>query len=97
MSGYRSRSGNRNPDRTGVVASRRLRAAGWNISSSARKHKAEGVFVSGSLGLVSVFVDLGDQSVQTAEEIAQTVADWGLEPKVTHKDGHSFVHFRTER
>lgn len=70
--------GNRSANRVGATVSRRLRAADWNVSPSARKHKADGIFVSGRGTSVSVLVDLGDEArnFKVAQGIAATVVVW---------------------
>lgn len=95
MAGYLPRNrGNRSTDRTGAVVSRRLRAAGFNISPAARKHKANGIFVSGYKGGATVLVDLGRTGANraTATDIFDRVADW---PQVSDLDmrvvGESFI------
>lgn len=45
------------------MVSRRLRAAGFNISPSTRKHRYDGIFVSGQGGHASVLLDLGSHGI----------------------------------
>lgn len=60
MAGYQPKNrGNRSTNRVGATVSRRLRAADWNISPSARKYKADGMFVTGHGDSVTVLMDFG--------------------------------------
>lgn len=96
MAGYRPQnSGNRTTQRFGATASRRLRAAGFNISPSARRYKHDGVFVAGRGDFISVLVDLPARSVAVANKIAETVRGWGMDAEVTVVDEGraALVHF----
>jgi len=94
MSGYRPQnSGNRSAQRLGPTISRRLRAAGWNVSPAARKHKADGIYVSAMGDFISVLVDLGGRSAGEAQALAETVRGWGCVPQVKDEAGYSLVHF----
>lgn len=76
MAGYLPQNrGNRSPKRTGAIVSRKLKAAGFNISPAARKYKYEGIFVSAQGDYVSILVDLGDRdrNLVAANEIAAAV------------------------
>lgn len=61
MAGYvPANRGNRSAaHRTGAIVSRRLSRAGFNVSPAARRHIANGLFVRGTGGLVSILVDFG--------------------------------------
>jgi hypothetical protein len=79
MAGARPQNrGNRSSNRVGATVSRRLRAAGFNVSPSARKHVYNGLFVSGKEGRATVLVDLGapTKNKQVAAELIAEMADW---------------------
>jgi hypothetical protein len=79
MAGYRPKNrGNRSTNRVGSTVSRRLRAAGWNISPSARKYKADGMFVTGHGDSVTVLVDFGlaDRNMKATEGVSAELANW---------------------
>ncbi|MFI0532333.1 hypothetical protein ACH3XX_20085 [Streptomyces scabiei] len=77
MSGALPRNrGNRSTNRVGATVSRRLRAAGWNVSPSARRHHHPGVFVRCAGDFVSVLVDTGLDSGRTADGIRDAVTAW---------------------
>lgn len=88
--------GNRSSNRVGASTSRRLRAAGWNVSPSARKYKYDGIFVSGSDGRATVLVDLGltTKNARVASAIAEEAMAWPQVSEVkteAQPDGHVFV------
>lgn len=100
MSGFVPRNrGNKGSNRTGVTVSRRLRAAGWNISPSGRKYKSEGIFVSAGCNLVTVLFDLGIDAKNA--RLARKMADeleglgWAVDVQVTLPEGTgaAFIHF----
>jgi hypothetical protein len=79
MSGYLPQNrGNKTVHRTGSTVSRRLRAAGFNISPSARKHLYSGMFVSAAEDYASVLFDLGDEmrNREASAEVYQLVGTW---------------------
>lgn len=100
MAGYRPKNrGNRSTNRVGATVSRRLRAADWNVSPSARKYKADGMFVTGHGDSVTVLMDFGvaAKNQRVAEGVAATVRGW---PQVSGfvsidplEDGAVFVRF----
>lgn len=100
MAGARPRNrGNRSTNRVGATVSRRLRAADWNVSPSARKYKADGMFVTGHGDSVTVLMDFGvaAKNQRVAEGVAATVRGW---PQVNGfvsidplEDGAVFVRF----
>jgi hypothetical protein len=97
MAGRRPQnSGNRSSLRFGPIVSRRLKAAGFNISPSARRYTAAGIFVRANENRVSVTVDTGSNAVEIATEIAAEVASWGFVAMVT-KNEHEGEHWATVR
>lgn len=81
MSGYRPQNrGNKTTARTGPVVTRRLKAAGINVSPAANKYNREGVYVSARGQHVSVFIDLpGEDNVTAvADEVVKAVTSWGI-------------------
>lgn len=70
--------GNRSTNRVGSTVSRRLRAANWNVSPSARKYKADGMFVTGHGDSVTVLVDFGlaDKNMRVTEGVSTELASW---------------------
>ncbi|MFE6000396.1 hypothetical protein ACFQ6C_26605 [Streptomyces sp. NPDC056454] len=104
MAGYRPRNrGNRAGFRPGPIVARRLRAADVNVSSAARKHTHDGIFVSAQHNHVSVHLVLGgytDDAIRAeARNIAVIVTGWGLEPTTSEKRHDAsgqllaYVHF----
>jgi hypothetical protein len=99
MAGARpANNGNRSTNRVGSTVSRRLRAAGWNISPSARKYKADGMFVTGFGDSVSVLLDFGlaAKNKRYAGDVEETVRAWSEvnEVEITVlDDGAVFVRF----
>lgn len=74
MAGYLPQGrGNKTTNRTGSNVSRKLKAAGFNISPAARKYRYEGIFVSAQGDHVSVMVDLGraDRNLALGNQIAE--------------------------
>ncbi|PPS89576.1 hypothetical protein [Streptomyces sp. MH60] len=100
MSGYRPQNrGNKKELRLGPGVTRRLKAAGVNVSPNAAKHTRYGIFVSARGEYISVYVDLGGEDAvrEAAQEIARIVTSWGLAPEIsemTHKDGILTAHVR---
>lgn len=79
MAGFRpSNNGNRSTNRVGATVSRRLRAAGWNVSPSARKFQADGMFVTGHGDSFSVLVDFGlnAKNLRVANGVAAEIGTW---------------------
>jgi hypothetical protein len=70
--------GNRSTNRVGATVSRRLRAAGWNVSPSARKYKHAGMFVTGHGDSVTVLVDfeLDAKNKRVADGVAAEMRGW---------------------
>lgn len=98
MAGYRPQNnGNRSPLRTGSTVSRRLRAAGFNVSPAARKHRHPGLFVSAMGDTISVLVDtdLDDHNERVAAELRDVVATWPEAQgwTTTHISGAVLIHF----
>ena len=60
------------------TVSRRLKNAGFNISSPDRMHRAYGLFVKGIPGMATITVDLGDaeQNVDVAECLLNVTHTW---------------------
>jgi hypothetical protein len=84
MAGKRPQnSGNRSSLRLGPTVSRRLKAAGFNVSPAARRYTAQGIFVRAAERRVSVTVDTGANHIAVATEIAAEVASWGFLAEVT--------------
>jgi hypothetical protein len=97
MAGKRPQNGgNRSSLRFGPIVSRRLKAAGFNISPSARRYTHQGIFVRASENRISVTVDTGAHCVDVATEIAAEVAGWGFLAEVT-KGEHDGEHWATVR
>ncbi|MFE0490113.1 hypothetical protein [Streptomyces griseoaurantiacus] len=89
MSGYRpANAGNRSALRVGPKVTRRLRAAGVNVSSAARKFRHEGIYVSARGLSISVLVDLGTpyKVREAAQDVARVVTSWGIKAEVTEKE-----------
>jgi hypothetical protein len=79
MAGYLPQNrGNRSPNRTGPAVSRRLRAAGWNISPAANRHVRDGVYVKAMGDLISILIDTGHdaRNQEAAEGIRDMVSTW---------------------
>ena len=99
MAGYRPQNrGNRSANRTGSTVSRRLRAAGWNISPAARRHKADGMFVSAQGTWAHVLLDFGvaAKNTRVADQVAGDIRTWPEAEGVSISqagDGAVFVHF----
>lgn len=95
--------GNKNTDRTGVTVSRKLRAAGWNISPSARKYSYPGIYVSAQGASVTILVDLASstQNYQVALDLAGELTGWGGAASVIRVSnsaaGARFVRFTYHR
>lgn len=91
MAGYRPQNrGNKSASRVGPGVTRRLKAAGINVSPAAAKYSREGIFVSARGFWVSVYIDLPAEAEETAQTIAGIVTSWGLTPairKTVHGDG----------
>lgn len=90
--------GNRSTNRTGTTVSRRLRAAGWNVSPSARKYKADGMFVTGFEDSATVLLDFGvaSKNMRLADEVAAEIQTWPQAFDVRIEaagDGAVFVRF----
>jgi hypothetical protein len=90
--------GNRSTNRVGSTVSRRLRAAGWNISPSARKYRADGMFVTGHGDSATVLLDFGldAKNARVAEAVAAEVRGWAQAADVSVdplEDGAVFVRF----
>ncbi|MFH8483005.1 hypothetical protein [Streptomyces sp. NPDC018055] len=104
MAGYRPRNkGNRTSFKPGPIVARRLRAADVNVSSAARKHTHDGIFVSAARDFVSVLVALSDYTDEDkiraeARNIAAIVTGWGLEPAIKEQrheaSGHLLITVR---
>lgn len=89
MAGSRpANRGNRSSNRVGSLTSRRLKAAGFNVSPSSRRHRFNGLFVSGIDKTASILLDLGTASanernhdrlvreLMTWDHIADAGIDW---------------------
>jgi hypothetical protein len=89
--------GNRSTNRVGATVSRRLRAAGWNVSPSARRNKHYGLFVKATGDYVSVMVDtsLDARNEEAANGIRDLVTTWPqvTDAKVTEDGGVRWVRF----
>lgn len=98
MAGFRpANNGNRSTNRVGATVSRRLRAADWNVSPSARKHMHHGMFVTGMGDYVSVMMDFGidAKNERVAAGVLQTVSTWAQVSgaEITSDDGVFWVRF----
>lgn len=74
MAGYLPQGrGNKTTNRIGSNISRKLKAAGFNISPAARKYRHGGIYVSAQGDRVSVLVDLGraDRNTALGNQIAE--------------------------
>lgn len=79
------------------TVSRRLKRGGYTVSSPARRHKHEGLFVQGDRsGNVTIIADLGSESAITALEVLHTIERWIQVTNVsitTRSVGACFVRF----
>lgn len=93
--GVYSTGGNKTPNRTGPVVSRRLRAAGFNISPSAARNVRDGITVAARGDMISVLIDLpGANRSEIARDIATVAASWPEAGLVQVSDGDAtFVRF----
>jgi hypothetical protein len=95
MAGKRPQnSGNRSSVRFGPIVSRRLKAAGFNISPAARRYTHQGIYVRANENRISVTVDTGANAIEIATEIAAEVAGWGFLAEAT-KGEHNGEHWAT--
>lgn len=92
--------GNKTTSRVGTTMSRKLRAAGWNISPSARKHRYDGIFVSAQGDHVCILVDLGvdQRNREGARQMAAQLVGWDCVPDVVRvsespETGACFIQF----
>ena len=88
--------GNRSTNRVGATVSRRLRAADWNVSPSARKYKADDMFVTGHGDSFTVLVDFGlaTKNTRVAAGVADELRTWTQTGDITVdvlEDGAIFV------
>jgi hypothetical protein len=100
MSGARPAPGNRSSARFGANLSRRLRAAGYNIMPSARKHKADGVTVSGAGNdFASVLIDIRGAARRTAlaDEMTELIEAWGFRVNRVDYEGHEMTGLQVHR
>lgn len=105
MAGYTPQNrGNKTTNRTGPNVSRKLRAAGWNISPSARKYREKGIFVSAGGNHVWILVDLGDSSknVDVAKAMTTQLSTWdcvsgGVRWTQPGNGGHCSIRFDYQR
>lgn len=93
-----SNRGNKNTDRTGTTVSRKLRAAGWNISPSARKYSYPGIYVSAQGASVTILVDLSSsaENYRVAMAMSGELIGWGGAAAIRVSDsaaGARFVRF----
>src|SRR5262245_15806782 len=95
--------GNKSTHRTGATVSRRLRAADFNISPAARKHRHAGMFVSAQGDHCSVWIDLDldARNERVMGEVVETLRTWTevTDIDVRNIGGAQLVHFtyRAER
>lgn len=89
--------GNKSSNRIGPAVSRRLRAAGFNISPSASRNVRDGITVAVRGDMVSVLVDLpGTARSEIARDIAAVAATWPQAGTVETREpgnGATFVRF----
>lgn len=87
--------GNKSANRVGPVVSRRLRAAGFNISPSVVRNVRDGITVAARGDSVSVLVDLpGTCRAEIARDMAAVVATWPQADGVRVSEGGAvFVRF----
>jgi hypothetical protein len=89
--------GNKSANRVGSTVSRRLRAAGWNISPAARRNLHCGIFVKAMGDYVSILVDTGaeERNAKAAEGIHATVSSWAKasDIEVKEDDGVRWIRF----
>jgi len=105
MAGYTPQNrGNKGTNRLGAVVSRKLRAAGWNISPAARRHRHDGIYVSAQDNHVSIVLDLGlpQRNTQVMLKMAQELAAWpgtSEEIRLSSPEGTDacFIHFTYNR
>lgn len=100
MSGYRPHPGNRSTPRFGVSISRRLRAAGYNIMPSARKHKAPGVTVSqagGDFASVLIDIDGAARRARLADEMTELITSWGYTVSRVEYEGYEMTSLSIHR
>lgn len=78
MAGYVTRGGNRSSHRAGATVSRRLRTAGLNVMGSDRRHKADGMTVSGIESCASILVDYGipAKNDRVADMVLDEILSW---------------------
>jgi hypothetical protein len=80
-----------------AVVSRRLGRDGYTVSSPARRHKREGLFVQGDRsGNVTVIADLDADSADTALELMSVIEMWSQTSNVsitTYSEGACFIRF----
>lgn len=97
MAGYLPQNrGNKSASRPGPLVSRKLRAAGWNVSPSARRHDFDGIFVSAQGDSVSVWVRLGspERNASVALSIELELSVWGQVGNVHRtQSGFTDTHF----
>lgn len=90
--------GNRSPNRTGSMVSRKLRRAGWNIAPAAMRHKRDVTTVAAMGDYVSVLADTGlsGRNRRIADGISAEVSSWPQASDVETVDTESgavFVRF----
>lgn len=81
--------GNKSSNRIGSTVSRKLRAAGWNISPAGRKYRYDGIYVSAQGDSVNVMVDLGlaSKNLRVAEGISAELLSLGIAADIRVSDG----------
>lgn len=96
--------GNKNTNRTGATVSRKLRAAGWNISPAARRYAHNGTYVSAQGDAVSILIDLGCAATNSfvAEQMVSELVHWDCAPdeieiKLNDELGFCLVRFDYQR
>lgn len=92
----RANRGNKGGTRHGATVSRRLKEAGFRISSAVDRGKRDGVFVRQLDETISVLVDLGspDNNRATAADIAGTVSSWDRVSDLRMTDSGGVIHIR---
>lgn len=88
--------GNKSAIRVGPTVSRRLRAADFNVSPSARRYKADALTVAARGYHISILVDLGlaTKNSRVANEIRHELATWPQASQITSgtaDDGVVFI------
>lgn len=70
--------GNRSPNRTGALVSRKLRRAGWNIAPASLRHRRDVTTVAAMGDYVSVLADTGliSRNRRIADGISAEVSSW---------------------